>query len=125
MVTRCWLVLATSWLSHPCSEDRLLALRVEVPGATPAHSALASHAAKWTNEIRQIAIDAGACRVWVEKVVFRTSPPREPDGRPAGRRPLAELATYLDELRGDDARLSALGSTRSWTTLSASSLPSY
>jgi DNA repair exonuclease SbcCD nuclease subunit len=90
------------------NEDRLLALRVEVAGTTEAHAALASQAAKWTNEIRRAAIDAGDGRVWVEKVHFRTSPPRDLTEDLLADAPLAELAAYLDELRGDDARLAAL-----------------
>ena len=60
----------------PSCDDRLLALRVEVQGATRAHAVLASHATHWTSEFRQVAIDAGGCRLWIEKVLFRTSPPR-------------------------------------------------
>ena len=40
-------------------DGRLLAVRVEVFGATPAHAALAAHAGHWTNELRQAALDAG------------------------------------------------------------------
>ena len=60
----------------PSCDDRLLALRVEVRGDTQAHAALSSHATHWTSQFRQVALDAGACRVWIEKVLFRTSPPR-------------------------------------------------
>ncbi|WP_165229626.1 metallophosphoesterase family protein [Aquisphaera insulae] len=89
-------------------DGRLRAIRVEVIGTSPAHAALASQAAKWTNEIRRAAIDAGDGRVWVEKVIFRTSPPRELSEDLLADAPLAELAAFLDELRGDDARLEAL-----------------
>ena len=103
-------------------DDRLLALRVEVGGATPAHAMLAAHAGHWTNEFRQAALDAGDCRVWIEKVLFRTSPPKSMAEGLASDAPLAELSAYLDELRGDEARLSALG-TRASMTSSASSPP--
>ncbi|QEH35257.1 putative metallophosphoesterase YhaO [Aquisphaera giovannonii] len=92
------------------NDDRLLALRVEVSGTSEAHAALASQAARWTNEIRQAAIHAGDGRVWVEKVLFRTRPPRELSEELMADAPLAELAAFLDELRGDDARLEALRS---------------
>jgi exonuclease SbcD len=90
-------------------DDRLMALRVEVHGATPAHAALAAHAAHWTSEFRQSALDAGDCRIWIEKVLFRTSPPQSMAEGFAGDAPLAELSAYLDELRGDEARLTAVG----------------
>ena len=67
-------------------DDRLLALRVEVHGACPAHDAVSADWNHWTTEIRQTATDAGSGRVWVEKVVARTRPP-EPPRRPHRRRP--------------------------------------
>jgi DNA repair exonuclease SbcCD nuclease subunit len=94
----------------PSCDDRLLALRVEVQGATQAHSALASHASHWTSEFRQIALEVGACRVWIEKVVFRTSPPRGRLEDSQSNAPLAELSSFMAELRGDDAQLLSLGS---------------
>ena len=93
----------------PCCDDRLLALRVDVRGATEAHASLTSHATHWTSEFRQAALDTGACRVWIEKVLLRTSPQRSLTEDILGDAPLAELAALLDELRGDDARLVALG----------------
>ncbi|MGZ3415978.1 MAG: hypothetical protein ACXVAT_19340, partial [Isosphaeraceae bacterium] len=44
-----------------------------------------------------------------EKVLLRTSPQRSLTEDILGDAPLAELAALLDELRGDDARLVALG----------------
>lgn len=93
----------------PCCDDRLLALRVDIRGATEAHASLTSHATHWTSEFRQAALDTGACRVWIEKVLLRTSPQRSLTEDNLSDAPLAELAALLDELRGDDARLVALG----------------
>jgi DNA repair exonuclease SbcCD nuclease subunit len=90
-------------------DDRLLALRVEVQGATPAHAVLAARAGHWTNEFRQAALDAGDCRIWIEKVLFRTSSPRSMAEGLADDAPLAELSSYLSELREDESRLTALG----------------
>jgi hypothetical protein len=90
-------------------EDRLLALRVEVQGACPAHPTLAAHSLHWTSEVRQAAIDTGSGRVWVEKVLFRTAAMRSLLDDVLGDAPLAELAGYLDELRADDAQLTAVG----------------
>ena len=58
--------------------------------------------------MRRAALDGGSGRVWVEKVVFKTTPPAAP-GAGRGDAPLAELAACLDELRGDDERLRAWG----------------
>lgn len=89
------------------ADDRLLALRVEVHGACPAHAAVSADWPYWTNSFRQTATEVGSGRVWVEKVVSKIRPPEarndaDPDG------PLAELAALLDELRGDDAKLKEL-----------------
>ena len=92
----------------PSCDDRLLALRVDIRGATEAHASLTSHAAHWTSEFRQVALDTGACRVWIEKVLLRTSPQRGLMEDTLSDAPLAELAAFLEELRGDDGRLTAL-----------------
>jgi hypothetical protein len=60
------------------------------------------------SEVRQAALDGGSGRVWVEKVVFKTTPPAAA-GIGRGDAPLAELAAFLDEVRDDDDRLCALG----------------
>lgn len=87
----------------PGTDDRLLALRVEFHGGCPAHAGLAADWPGWSNEVRQLAIEAGSGRVWVEKVVSRTAPPSaRPDSSDDG--PRAELARVLAEL-GDDDRL--------------------
>src|SRR5438270_132719 len=87
---------------------RLLALRVEFHGSTAAHDSLSARPAHWLQEVRHAALDAGSGRVWVEKVVFKTTPAAAP-GITRGDAPLAELAACLDELRNDDDRLRALG----------------
>ena len=61
-------VTATRGSAFPCQadpapprcDDRLLALRVDVRGATKAHASLTSHATHWTSEFRQAALDTGA-----------------------------------------------------------------
>lgn len=80
-------------------EGRLLAARVEVRGACRAHAALAAEPLKWTNELRAAAHDAGAGRVWLEKIKLRTSPEAALDDARLGDGPLGELVDYLGELR--------------------------
>jgi DNA repair exonuclease SbcCD nuclease subunit len=92
----------------PGCDGRLLALRAEFHGACAAHAPLSAKSTHWTNEVRQAALDAGSGRVWVEKVILKTTPPGEaPNNR--GDAPLTELTACLEELRADDARLRALG----------------
>ena len=93
----------------PSCEDRLLALRIDIQGKTKAHVALTSRAMHWTNEFRHAALDTGACRVWVEKVLFHTSPQQSQTEDLLSDAPIAELATLLDELQRNDARLTDLG----------------
>ena len=66
----------------PECDGRLLAMRVEFHGATAAHTALAAKSPHWTQEVRRAALDGGSGRIWVEKVVFKTTPPAAP--APAG-----------------------------------------
>jgi len=89
------------------ADDRLLALRVEVHGACPAHAAVSADWTRWTTDIRQTATEAGDGRVWVEKVVAKTRPPETLRDAPADG-PLAELVALLEELKGDDAMLKDL-----------------
>ncbi len=92
----------------PESESRLTALRVEVLGACPAHAKVSADWARFSTELRQTSTDASNGRAWVEKVVPRTCPPAD-KGTLADDGPLDELRAFLEELRGDDARLKALG----------------
>jgi DNA repair exonuclease SbcCD nuclease subunit len=90
------------------SDDRLLALRVEITGACRAHAEVAAKWRDWSNGVRQIATETNGGRVWVEKIVAKTSPPGvRRDGQADG--PLAELVDYLEELSQNDALLADLG----------------
>jgi DNA repair protein SbcD/Mre11 len=89
-------------------DGRLLALRVEFHGATAAHAPMSAKSAHWIQEVRRASLDAGSGRVWVEKVIFKTTPPAAP-GLARGDAPLAELAACLEEFRNDDDRLRSLG----------------
>lgn len=82
------------------SDGRLLAVRIEVRGACRAHETLAAEPLKWTNELRGAAHDAGAGRIWLEKIKLRTSPEADLDDARLGEGPLGELVDYLGDLRG-------------------------
>lgn len=90
-------------------DGRLLALRVEFHGATEAHAPLSARRERYIQEVRRTALDGGSGRIWVEKVVFKTSSPAESQADD-GDAPLAELTACLDETRGNDERLRALAS---------------
>jgi DNA repair protein SbcD/Mre11 len=85
-----------------------LAVRVEITGASPAHSKLHADPDRCVNQIRNAAIEVGVDRLWIEKIKLTTSPPhdekRELDG------PLAELHAVLEAFRRDEEkpRLNAL-----------------
>jgi DNA repair protein SbcD/Mre11 len=86
--------------------DRLLAVRVVVHGTAPLHDRLHAESERYVAEVRNLALERGADRLWIEKVEFQTRRARSnplPDG------PIDELREVLDELRADPAALAALG----------------
>jgi exonuclease SbcD len=90
------------------TDDRLLALRVEVAGRSAAHARIAANWPHWTEEVRAAANDAGGGRVWVEKVQAKTTPLDDSRAWADGDA-LAELSQVIDDLRNDADRLGALG----------------
>lgn len=85
------------------ADGRLLALRVEIIGKTPAHDRLVARSDRVGLDLRAVANDRGSGRVWVEKVKVRTRSPRLGNGESDG--PFEEIDRLLDELRLDDRRL--------------------
>ena len=91
------------------SDGRNLAVRVEIVGASPAHSSISATHSQVIADIQAAANDFGSGRVWVEKVRFLT---RELVVGPAGYGgnfdgPLGVLDSILAELRGDPNKLAA------------------
>jgi DNA repair protein SbcD/Mre11 len=85
-----------------------LALRVIVRGATDCHQALAAKSVQWMNELRAAALDISVGSVWVEKIVFQTSPKLPLSANSLGDGPLSELLATLDWLRSEPEELSRL-----------------
>jgi DNA repair protein SbcD/Mre11 len=93
-------------LGSESDPDRLLAVRVVVHGASLLHDRLHAEAERYVAEVRNLALERGADRLWIEKVEFQTRRVRAP-ALPDG--PIEELQEVLDELRADPAALAALG----------------
>jgi len=91
------------------NQDLPLIARIEIYGNPKAHDELAGDPERWTNEIRSAAIDISGGRIWIEKVIIRTtaSPHIQTPGSTTG--PVPELLGYIDEIRSDPEHLRALG----------------
>jgi exonuclease SbcD len=86
--------------------DRLLAVRVVLHGASSLHDRLHADPERYVAEVRNLGLERGGDRLWIEKVEFQTRSARAvvvPDG------PIEELREVLDQLRADPAALAALG----------------
>ncbi len=80
------------------AESRFVAVRVVLEGATSLSEAIAAAGRQWVADIRALALNIGAERVWLEKVVNQTTPPV--DARPSAEEdtPRAEVASLVGEL---------------------------
>src|SRR3954447_7815537 len=86
--------------------DRLLAVRVVVHGTSSMHDRLHADPERYVAEVRNLAMERGVDRLWIEKVEFQTRSVRAfavADG------PIEELREVLEELRADPDALAALG----------------
>jgi exonuclease SbcD len=86
--------------------ERLLAARVVVHGTTTLSNRLHADAERYVNEVRNLALERGEDRLWIEKVELQTrSAPliALPDG------PIEELRELFDQLRDDPEALAGLG----------------
>ncbi|HPG27462.1 MAG TPA: DNA repair exonuclease [Myxococcota bacterium] len=76
------------------AEDRLLALRIELVGATRADAALRRSPERWEGEIR-LQAEASGAPVWLEKIRLATRPDADPGALVSGDHPIARLARAL------------------------------
>ncbi|HEY1067448.1 MAG TPA: DNA repair exonuclease [Pirellulales bacterium] len=91
------------------AENRLVAVRMEIFGRTPAHAELTAEPLRWTNEVRSTAVQIGRERAWIEKVSLAVRPVYDADAAALSDGPLAELFSLLTELQKSDEKLSELG----------------
>jgi hypothetical protein len=87
---------------------RLLAARVRITGASPAHAPLRADPERATAFVRAAALDVDGGAVWIERVELATRPPgQEPIDLWGGSGPLGYLLKEVEGLRGDPEGLAA------------------
>ncbi|WP_406697451.1 DNA repair exonuclease [Singulisphaera sp. Ch08] len=86
--------------------DRLLAVRVVIHGPSTLHDRLHADPERYVAEVRNLALERGADRLWVEKVEIQTRPTRL---LPVLDGPIEELREVFDLLRADPEALASLG----------------
>jgi DNA repair exonuclease SbcCD nuclease subunit len=92
------------------ADGQALGVRVELTGETSLHETLEAESHRLSEEIRSRAISDSAGRLWVEKLVIRTTAPcasAESDTALA-EDALTEIASVFAELRADPQLLSSL-----------------
>ena len=77
------------------AENRLLAVRVVVDGASPAHGEIDLAPDAWIQELREHALDRFQDRVWIERVVLNTRAALDLEAALAEDNPLAEILKAL------------------------------
>ncbi|MBX3426901.1 MAG: DNA repair exonuclease [Pirellulales bacterium] len=80
------------------AEGRLVAVRVVLEGATSLSEAIAAAGRQWVADVRALALDIGAERVWLEKVVNETTSPVDRRAAAEEDTPRAEVASLVEEL---------------------------
>ena len=90
------------------NDDRPLAVRIVLSGASAAHASLVAQRDAWTGDLRAKALDVPGGRIWIEKIELRTSPAVEANETWDNDGPIGELINYCQELRRDDLGLKKL-----------------
>jgi exonuclease SbcD len=89
------------------ADGRLLAARVRVRGASPAHADLVRLGARFDWEVRSLAGEVAGEAAWIEQVKLRTTPERSLSA--GGDDVFAELVRSLQSTLADDDALAGLG----------------
>jgi len=85
-----------------------LAVRLRLAGACPAHAELAGDASRSREEIRALADGFGEGALWIEKVLFATSPAADLAAAFEREDALGGLLRTVRDLTADDAELAEL-----------------
>ena len=92
------------------SDDRPIALRIEVVGACPGHDKLTANLPFLDSALRAKAMGVGGGRVWVEKLKLRTTLERPTGLDEIGDDAIGVLLEILDDYRSDPTALADLAS---------------
>ena len=87
------------------ADDRLVAIRLILTGASAAHQALHAAREHWTQEYRSLASGLGGAGIWLEKVSIRTQSSVSVGDAYAGDDALCGLLRSIDDSKLDDARI--------------------
>ncbi len=87
---------------------RMLAVRIEITGACPAHDELSREQEKWVNQIRMDVADASQGDIWVEKVKLNTAMAVDLKKLEADGGPVGGLLSFIRKIEKDPALLSEL-----------------
>jgi DNA repair exonuclease SbcCD nuclease subunit len=91
------------------AEERLLAVRLRLSGACPAHTRLRAERERVVNECRSLAGSLASGEIWIEKVVFDTRRAESEEAALARDDAFGGLLRSIRDLELDSARLSQLG----------------
>ncbi|NMB02134.1 MAG: DNA repair exonuclease [Firmicutes bacterium] len=83
------------------AQGRILAVRLELVGASFAHKALQSEPERWLNEIRLVLQEVATDGAWLEKVKFGTTPKRNLDQLAKEHLPIGFLLSYFTHAEQD------------------------
>jgi DNA repair exonuclease SbcCD nuclease subunit len=87
---------------------RMLAARVRVHGACPAHGQLSRRPDHWTNQIRLEAADVSGEDIWLEKLILDTRSRSRPAASKPGHTSVDRLLHSLEERKRDPEHLARL-----------------
>jgi DNA repair exonuclease SbcCD nuclease subunit len=87
------------------AENRLLAVRVRVTGATRAHVDLACRTEHWLQQLRSDCLNYFGQDVWIESIRFDTSSPEEDELPPLPEDALEQIRKIIRELQDSDLLL--------------------
>jgi DNA repair exonuclease SbcCD nuclease subunit len=90
------------------SENRMLAARVEITGASKAHEALNAERERWVNQLRADATDISGGEIWVEKVSIHTTLPVDIEKLCQSDSPVGHLLKLMHNIESDPQQLSKL-----------------
>jgi DNA repair exonuclease SbcCD nuclease subunit len=104
------------------TDDRLLAVRLEIRGNSAAHRELVARREQLLQDIRALSLDRGGGRLWLEKVIVATQTPPLTTGASAqAAEELGQMIRPLEKLVADEALVADLADAFKalWTKLPA------